>query len=70
MEPQFTTYPCRFDRECGSFNPAITVPITIKGIDGPKTIQKLNNCTHGGGCACDNFKRIVENKIFLEGGIH
>lgn len=64
------TYPCKYDYICkqkGKFNPATTIPLTITGIDGkPKTIQKTNRCTHGGGCACKIWRRLTNKEIGWE----
>ena len=65
---KFYSRPCRFESQCLHYNPALTIPVTIKGIDGPTTIQKLNNCTHGGGAACETFKFHLQEKIFVQGG--
>jgi hypothetical protein len=53
----FQTYPCKYFDECPKANPALTTPVEIRGINGqPKILQKLCNCTHGGGVACGSWK--------------
>lgn len=66
---KFYSRPCRFESNCANYNPALTIPVVIRFGGKVKTLQKLNSCTHGGGCACSNFVRIVENAIYLQGGL-
>ncbi len=53
----FASCQCRFDRVCTAYDSALKIPVVIKGIDGrPKTIEKLNCCTQGGGVSCKHWR--------------
>lgn len=48
-------YPCKYNISCPRWRPDMTLPVTIGFKGHPETnkvIEKSNNCTHGGGCAC------------------
>lgn len=62
-------YNCRLSEECTKYNPADKLPavLTIKGIRvGAR--EKANICTHGGGSGCEEWRRIIDNRIATQGG--
>lgn len=65
----YYTYPCKFEDECGRYNPERTVTVAVKGIctdanpTGKKTVVKPNVCVCGGGCVCSRWRRFTSADI-------
>jgi hypothetical protein len=63
---EYSTYPCKFEDECGRYNPARTVTVTVGIKDHPETnreIVKPNLCVVGGGCACASWRHYTSKDI-------
>ena len=60
----FYSYPCKCEEQCSRYNPALTLPVKIRELNGqPKIIQRLNPCTHGGGLSCSSYKRNMIRRL-------
>lgn len=62
----YYTYPCKFDEECGKYNPERTLTVTVGIKNHPESqrmIVKPNPCTNGGGCGCALWRRFTSADI-------
>lgn len=59
----YYTYPCKYEDECPSYNPARTVTVTFTMRGESWQLSKPNPCVVGGGLTCKRWKRYTDLDI-------